>query len=239
MIFNKNTKTKPFIAHAPGKLKYVPLWKDVISLSNLRPYSPTVNLKDLSVVTFNNGKSHNEKPVSLFESIADLCQLKYDVLGKSVKKWSNKVKVNLLNDHLKSVSTDYILVLDSSDVFLLRSLEGIVKEFKQHDCQALFNAEKIIWPLDLSEEIKSFEESIHPGFYLNAGAWIAYSKFAKELLQIVSELKVDTSHLNSEQVYYKYAYKLFYPKIKVDVSSSIFQGLNRVNCSELSLLKLF
>lgn len=239
MIYNNRTGTRPLLAHAPGKLQYVPLWKEMLSLSMLMsPFSGKVD--NLSIVTFNNGLgTYNGKSMALFEKSADRAGLDYDVLGMNLQPWSNKLKLQLLYDYLDKICTEYVLVTDSSDVFLLRSISSIIEMFEKQSCLALFNAEKFIWPLDLQSGLIEFEQNLHFGYYLNAGLWMARKEFAKELVQFAMSQNIETAHNGSEQVYYKHCYRRFYPKIKVDVNCELFQGLNRVDEKSLRWVKPF
>lgn len=192
--------------------------------------------ENLTVVTFNNGvvQGYNEKPMGLFESFVDGCC----VLGSEIKEWQNKMKILLLFDFLGSVETEFVLICDSSDVFVVNRLDYLVEGFQEESCGACFNAEKRNWPYDLPEEIVCFENTKHPGMYLNAGVWMAYTEFAKFVVS--SCLKTDEisdQHEESEQVHYKFVYSKLWPEMKIDADCSIFQGLNRTGTEELSLVK--
>lgn len=234
MIYNKITGTRPYLAHAPGKLEHIPFWEVMLKLSSTFRVPLSVD-EDLSIITFNNGLStHNTKPLGLFESFGVPC----DVLGNGIYPWVNKVKLELLSVKLKELKTTCVLVADSSDVFILRKLVGLVKRFESFNCGAVFNAEKIVWPPDLDSEYVLFENRIHSNCYLNAGLWIARTDFACKVVDYALNLNPNTAHSGSEQVYYKNCYKWFYPQMQVDVNCNLFQGLNRVD-DELQLFKPF
>jgi hypothetical protein len=236
MIINNKYGTRPILAHAPGKMEHIPLWRDVIDLCNYFPARQKVP-KDLTIVTFNNGvvQGYNDKPMGLFESFIDGCC----VLGAEVEEWKNNIKITLAKEFLKSVGTKFVLFCDSSDVFVVNRLDRLIVEFEKENCEACFNAEKKNWPHDLSKHIVDFENKIHPGMYLNAGVWMAYTDFAKIVLDACINANVNSEHhKDSEQIYYKFVYKELWPRIKVDEDCSIFQGLNRTESKELYFKKL-
>lgn len=238
MIYNCITGSQPIFVHAPGRPEYTPLWPAVKSLSLMMP-PRSYNLDNLTIATINNGGiAQNNKILGTFEKSLDLSGLSYEVLGSNVKQWQNKMKISLMYDFIKKVNTPYVLFSDSSDVILIRPINDLIKKFKSLNCKACFNAEKVNWPLDLPKNIIQFEKSLHPYLFLNAGLWIAESSFAKILIEECMIINPRTSHIESEQVYYKFCYSKFYPDIKVDFDSILFQGLNRVDETEIRLFKL-
>jgi hypothetical protein len=112
-------------------------------------------------------------------------------------------------------------------------LEPLIQIFQSTKSDALFNAEKMIWPPDLPSYIINFERKLHPYLFLNAGLWIAKTQFAKQILKECLGVSPETGYTNSEQVAYKYCYRNLYPHMAVDYSSAIFQGLNRVSNNEI------
>lgn len=230
MIFNKITQTHPFLAHGPGKKNFLPLWDDLIELRRLFPLKQK-SPHNLTVVTFNNGEGFDEKPLGLLEEF-----LESTVLGAGVKNWNNVMKIELLSNFLDSVKTNYVLVCDSCDVFVLRNLSDLVTNFQKMNCSAVFNSEKLNWPFDLPQYIIDFELMLNLNLRLNAGVWIANTDFAKQILAVCNKAP---PHKFSEQWYYKHAYFELWPQMKVDYNNFIFQGLNRVDKDEIDLMKLF
>lgn len=234
MIFNKIFQQTPILAHAPGKIEFIPLWHEINNNSKIEKFE-CKKQDDLTIVTFNNGNYHNNKPTGTFEFCMSRNNLQYFVLGENIKNWKNKNKIDLLSDFINKIETKYILVADSSDVFLVNSTDTLIDKFLSFNCNCVFNAEKIIWPPDMPKQIENFENSLFKNNYLNAGLWIGKIEFIKTLLKFLKTIKVKTTYKNSEQIYYKYAYLNFYPEIKVDFTSCIFQGLNRVGKDELDI----
>ena len=182
MIKNKLFGTNPIMAHAPGKLEFIPLW-DCLCYMSKRPQFKT-NLPDnITLITFNNGREfgHNGKKLGLLEESLDLFGIKYTVLGYGIKEWKNSMKIELIDEFLKKVETQYVLSCDSSDVFLINKFDNICKIFENIGCEALFNAEKNSWPIDLPQEIIKFGNSLNENYFLNAGLWMSTTQFAREI----------------------------------------------------------
>jgi hypothetical protein len=236
VIYNKAFGTEPYLAHAPGKLEFLPLWQAVKTIAlNLPPISRCSNVE---FITFNNGGTgYNDKPLGLFETSAKLCGIPCTVLGQGHSNWSNKSKIPLLLDHLQHVQQPYVLVADSSDVVIVNKLNGLVESFSALGCEACFNSERMIWPPDLPTEIVEFEKS--HGSHLNAGLWMAKTSFAREFLTESLSYHPVTEYFNSEQIYMKMAYVRSFPRIQVDHHCNLFQGLNRVGSEELSITALY
>lgn len=232
MIKNIKNSTYPMLAHAPGKIEYLPMWNIVQELAFTFPCQST-SPQDLSIVTFNNGASRNGKVAGTFERSIELSGLNCDVLGKDVFNWKNKFRIGMLKKYIENTSKQYFLVADSLDVVLVNKINLIIEKFLQLDCKVLFNAEKIIWPKDTPHKVIDFEKNKHDGWFLNAGLWMGEKECVLDLLEFCSKLNLNS---NSDQILYKFAY-LEKDYIKVDINSFIFQGLNRVDDKEIEIFK--
>lgn len=239
-MINLKYDTRPYFAHAPGRKEFIPTWQ-IIKNYALKNSFCTKTPKDMTIITFNSSENgydengYNEKILGTFEKSLDRCGCEYTVL-RSLGKWKNINKIHLLKNFLPSIKTKYILVSDSSDVVILRGLETFIEDFNKFNKKAIFNAEKIIWPPDLDSSIKKFEEKKHSGHYLNAGLWVGELEFAKKILASSVPLKIG-QYENSEQRFYKHAYKNFNNQMGIDIKCELFQGLNRCDLSELSITK--
>lgn len=228
MLLNIIHNTRPYIAHAAGRLDFIPLWDEMNRLVRL----PTAVPPWLEVITFNSGpgQGHNGKMNGLLERQLPAAT----ALGRGLT-WRNSMKIELLHQHLAMPGPEYVLAVDSSDVFVLRPLDGLLDDFLSFGCEAVFNMEKMFWPKDMKSEFKEFEDSIGPG-YLNAGVWIATRSFAAELSESLL-LQLRRLNCTSEQRVYKEVFPLYHPRMQVDYRCLLFQGLNRVDGSEVAFTK--
>lgn len=229
LIRNTLFDTYPVLVHAAGKADHLPLWPAVLKAAEEWRIETRLD-PSLTVITYNNGGTvnHEYKRLGLFEEslgrngIDDVV-----VLGGTLTDWRYDQKINLLLDHLTTAPVkDFVLVADSADVILSNDIGPLVQQFKARGCRALFNAERRHYPRDLPP----FDEEVAPGEFfpcLNSGIWIADTPFARELTAYCAGLKV-AKHKNCDQTRYKFAYRHFYPQIRVDHRCQLFQNLNRV-----------
>src|SRR5690348_11828376 len=125
---NKLYNTNPKFIHASGKPEFLPLW-DKIKAKDFNLSTKIPN--DLTIVTFNNGGSYNDKKSGTFEkSLIKAGITQFTVLGSGIKNWMNKLKIQLLTNAIKTIKTNYILSSDSSDVLLVDDLTDIIEQFE-------------------------------------------------------------------------------------------------------------
>lgn len=225
------------MAHAPGPAEKVPLLQPLTHLTRLM--SRTELPRSVTVVTFNNrtGAGYGGKKLGLLEAGLEAVGVPYTVLGGDVGKWpGNLIKIRLLDEYAASAGTEYLLMADSTDVFVTNRLEGLVERFLGLGCDAIFNAEKDMSPKGLTEDFYAFENSVHKGLYLNSGLWMARTSFVRELTAFMRGLP--KTH-KADQLYFKLAYRNFHPRMIVDVRCELFQGLRLFGPEELSLLKVY
>lgn len=233
LIYN----TYPRFVHASGRPQFLPLWQTIKYIDfQFKTSCPD----DLTIVTYNNGpEGYNGKTNGLFEQSLHRAGVdNFHVLGEGVKAWMNKLKISLLEQFIKHVKTEYILSSDSSDVLLIRGLEGLVDDFRTFNCEMVFNGEKNIWPTDLSQVIVDFEkrvagDSVFP--FLNAGLWIARTEFVRSKIGEIKRYTFQTKHLLSEQIHYKQFYFNYHPQVQVDFRCKMFQNVNRVDRKVLDI----
>jgi hypothetical protein len=235
LIYNKINNSFPIIAHAPGKLEFIPLWDVMLNMA-LNAVLPVAPPRETTVITFNNGASYTgHKPLGILEAQLDRYGIPYICAGFGISPWQNKIKVRLLLECLDKVTTRNVLVSDSSDVFILDSLDKLEQKFEDFGSEAVFNAEKILWPPDLPDEIGKFTKSLHDYLNLNAGLWMGRVNFAKEIAANCLTITPDTKYYKSEQALYQYCYMKYYPRMLVDYNCQMFQGLNRVDENEIEI----
>lgn len=235
MIYNTTTKTLPYLAHAPGKLEFCPDWAWLVKRTSDEIYEKP---KNLAIITFNNGKTHNNKIAGTFENQLLSNGIKdFNVLGNNVENWQNRMKIELLKDFLPNIKEEYILISDSCDVLTLRNIQNILKDFLKLSCKAVFNGEVNQWPPMTPEDIVAFEKE--KGLFLNAGLWICEKSFCSKILDLVLELSEKIPTQTSEQFFYKFCYRKMYPEVQVDSSCKLFQWLNRLKPNTLKETKEF
>lgn len=236
LIHNTLFDTYPILVHAAGKADHLPLWPAILRAAEDWRIDTRLD-PNLTVFTYNNGGAltHEYKRLGLFEEslrrngIDDVV-----VLAATLAEWRYDRKIDLLLDYLTTAPVkDYVLVADSADVVLANDIAPLVQHFTALGCRALFNAERRHYPRDLPP----FDEEVAPGEFfpcLNSGVWIADTPFAVELATYCAGLTV-TKHKNCDQTRYKFAYRHFYPQIRVDHRCQLFQNLNRVKGEVVAL----
>lgn len=240
MIKNKTFGTKPVLAHGPGRIEHIPLWDAMVAANRCcLPLAFGVP-RDLTVIVFNNGSihGHNGKSPGLLESTLDRLEAAYTVLGAEVKDWKNKIKIDLAVREVEKVGTTHVLFCDSSDVFVLRDMSGIVDAFEAIGHDALFNTEKMCSPTTTPRHVVDFENRTGRGTYLNAGLWMARTEFAKKILSICHAASRSESETSCEQLHYKNCYFELHPRMNIDHGCVLFQGLNRCGPEEIQLVKI-
>lgn len=228
---------KPFFAHAPGDIQFIPLWNKFVEMAHNHIIN-TKTPKDVTIITYNNNKKARVKPPGLFEQSLKLAGCEYIVLGEEVEKWYNFKKVELLLDYLPKVKTKYILSADSADVIILRNLNSLVESFEKMNCECLFNGEIMFWPFDLNQRIKNFELSINKELYLNSGLYMVRTSYAETLLRKCIDVKL-VNYPNSDQAKFKYCYIDLYPKVLVDVNCQLFQPFALKTYNNMKFIKWF
>lgn len=135
--------------------------------------------------------------------------------------WNMTEKLNGIARALASVTTPYVLVLDASDVVILRDIdEGFIAKFKSMGCKALYNGTTNQHPREKIER-KTLTKKHAIYRYLNAGVCFGETEFLKNLYEDASVLlKYDTTR--SEQYYIRKLWDYHYPDIKVDEDMDLF-----------------
>jgi len=137
------------------------------------------------------------------------------------------LKTLLLKEVLPTITTKYILGLDSRDVFVTEKIDQIIPTFeKEFNCEMLYNAELCPWPNNetLIKLEKNMLEVETPFKYLNGGVWLAKTEFYKTIVDDI----INTEHLDeiglAEQDVLKQIYIKHWPKIKIDQQCKLFQN---------------
>ncbi|KKM05780.1 hypothetical protein LCGC14_1750620 [marine sediment metagenome] len=150
----------------------------------------------------------------------------YVVIGKDIPVFQGQEKLKKIIEFIPSVKTEYFMLLDSDDIFIVDGFEEIINTYERRlDCKMLFNAEGWSFPKG-ENELKQFEESVapkdNPFKYLNSGAWISNTEFLHSIYDTL--LEVDSKRAIDQSVF-KELYKIFYPQIKIDYGCEYFQSV--------------
>lgn len=146
---------------------------------------------------------------------------------KDVYPWVNNKKLQLINDALKKVKTEYCLILDGIDVTINQDLSDIVDLYKTYNKDIIFNATPWAHPHVEIDVIENRKELYGRYCYLNAGCCIGTTKalkaFYKECLDIFKACPEDDEFYSSEQYHVRKAFANNMDKVWFDYDCRIFQ----------------
>ena len=176
----------------------------------------------LTVVTITNLDEPGSAPRSL-RAFGVNCR----ILGREVKDWKNVEKIKFLKRELSSISTKYIMLLDSDDTFVVDGLDRVIEKIESMpECRLLMNAAQNFWPPILHRVGNSYEFCNRIGNekktnhrYVNSGVFIAEVEFLKEIL----EEKIDNPYKDGDQGLFCLLYQKFYPAFQLDYYCEVFQ----------------
>lgn len=173
----------------------------------------------------------------------------YICLHLDLTPWSNTLRLIPYIDFLRKSSKEYVLFLDTDDVFVSESPDKILDIFlKEFDCEILFNATRFAqgyWHTESSRKALEWANETHKDLYLNAGAYIGKRKFIIELYErvlqfvthddlashewynITNEEQKEIGHdfptgCGSDQAILRHIEHEFYPKLLIDEKQKIF-----------------
>ena len=164
--------------------------------------------------------THNE---GLYEQlINNKYNVKIKVLGYG-KKWTGfKMKFELLNEYLKKLPEDDIVVyLDGFDTKLVSNPHNLKKDFLNFNTKILFSKdEKLIGPLT-----NFIFKNCYDKYVANMGLFMGYVKFVKNIVKdlLIEKCKDDQVIVNNKLCS---KYRKF---IKIDIHNKIFQNNNYYN----------
>jgi hypothetical protein len=153
----------------------------------------------------------------------------YLVIGKEIVEWGFQKRLKAIAAHLEEVGTEYLMVLDSDDVFAVDSLATVVDRFeKRFECDMLMNAAQNFWPPELEDDpgLRKFCEST-PSVggpehkFVNGGLWIARTEFYRGIVDEVMSTRPARDGCD-QSVFYQ-VYRNHYPAIQMDYRCEIFQ----------------
>lgn len=226
MIKNILTNTHPVVLHNPGNSpKWEPILQNFFSRESRKSF-PSCNL---TLFTWNNSCRKG-----VLERSLDVFNFPYTVIGKDILAWKNRLKLNLTNEFLSTVKTEFVMGVDSFDAIFVRSPHLAMEKFQSMDCHLFFNATIFGYPpLRVMKKFDVEDKVLHKDLLfrkLNAGAWIGKTEFCRnffgESYNVIR--KTDnyfsmTEFCFSEQLIVKILHSMFYPSAKIDSECSIFQ----------------
>jgi hypothetical protein len=178
----------------------------------------------LTVVFVSNLSEPGSGPRSL-----DYFGTPYRIIGADIEKWDFEKRLLYVDRLLPEVKTEYMMVMDSDDVFTVAALDIALERFRRDfDCQLLFNAGQNFWPpeLDESTSVRAFcdrtpSDNGPEHRYVNGGMWIGrtdfYRRISKEILNTSSPRPGD------DQSIFYLMYQKYHPEIQLDYRCQIFQ----------------
>lgn len=221
MFCNKTTGTRPTIFHAPG------LWDG--SRNNLFQRivdyclkQPVMVAEDIEVVTWNN----RAEPCVL-ERILARGNQPHAVLGKGIQNWRHSFKTPLTLAHLEKSRFKYTMALDGYDLAYYGDLHRAAELMDRLGHALLFNGDYYIWPcwpLNTPRHLEQFQDSLSGSKwrYLNAGAWVARTEYAIEVLRKHARLQAANGDHN-EQYTYHFLFRDEHPRMGIDYNCEVFQ----------------
>jgi hypothetical protein len=213
--------TNPIVIHLPDiNANRNKIWAELRKSARYNSDQPA----NTSIITFNN----YNRGVGVLEHNLDDNYIKYIVLGKKELNWTNRLKINLLLNYLNHCHDKYLIVLDCFDVILLDSPSKVLERFLEMNCKLLFNATMVDYPL--CEPYAIIEKQILPdGVFIhpNSGCFVGEvdfcRKFYEEALDYTDEFTESNTY--SDQIKIRPIYHKYYPEVKIDHKSKIFQVL--------------
>ena len=181
-----------------------------------------------------------------------------------IHPWSNTLRLAPYIEYLESEkckSKEYVIFVDTDDVFISESPDKILKMFlDKFNCDLLFNATswaKGYYNTAHSKRNKNWVKKTYKGWYLNAGAYIGKKDMIisvyKEVLKYVTDKDLPAKKwyllesnesktfyemeknfpngCGSDQAILRHIQPNFYPNLQIDHKKEIFSRIGAVNIS--------
>lgn len=207
MFINTTTHTDPIIYH-DNSSKSSPWWPRIVA-TRLSVTLPN----DLMVITWTNREN------TFLED-----QLPITVLRRQ-GRWRHYNKFLLLDEALPS---KYLLCVDSDDV-VITDLTTIVERFNSYQCDVLFGAERVNYPLSETARQNRLRTRVEgPYCYLNAGVFMGRAPQMANFLRISRAVFWWDTLIASgdDQGAIVRLYEKMWPSVKIDHRCLIFQNLH-------------
>jgi hypothetical protein len=161
--------------------------------------------------------------------------------------WHHSIKISTIFNYLKSGSckTKYVLYCDSEDVILRDDPMKAIRYLQEENCSLLFSKTKAKTIYKFMPYVKAWTDRVakengYPGWYINAGVFVAQTSFLREVLELAMTDVTDADlpardykrlkgkgtigeHLPDfpkgcgwDQTIFRYIHPQFYPRMKPD-----------------------
>src|ERR1700751_4193390 len=173
----------------------------------------------------------DDSPCELLKESCELLKIPLHLYGLGQPFASlREAKVVQLKRELGKLDTEYVLVTDASDTFLVAKGDEILEKFARRSCRIMVSAEKNCYPVTLDEMHNPKYISTMPWKYLNSGGYIGKREDVIDLLQVLLEIKSDRRMFRSrdrdnDQYLLSIAYLLSLYPISLDRFCDVFQTL--------------
>jgi hypothetical protein len=229
MLENLRFDTRPLVVHAPGPPVFNPYWEPVCErffATRRRALGPPARL---TLLTWNDGANG---PGILERSLAHL-GVPCAVAGRGVRGWMNSVHKPLAaRQALRSIETEYVLGVDSSDAILLGDPAELVARFEASfapsGAEMVFAAEKNNAPN--APRFRRFEEALPgaadtPFRFLNGGTWLGRTETCRAFFADAVRTPPAPEDPASEQGILKQLFLTRHPSVALDYRCELFQTL--------------
>lgn len=147
--------------------------------------------------------------------------------------WSGLIegKVNRLFREIEKLDTEYVLITDSSDSFIIGHENDILDRYFKAGAPVLISAEKSCWPQ--SALAQYFPEAVSPWRFLNSGGYIGRKDNIVSLLHFMGTMPIDNSTYRSrdwevDQFRFSLVYLDSQDSIKLDTKCELFQTMGDI-----------
>ena len=185
IIVDKVFRSRPLVIHSPRSVERNKdfFWDKVVEQLFNSPSQNIGPVQDLTIVTWNTSKSKG-----ILEKSLDHLGIPYRVLGKQFLNWNNLQKITTLCKEIPSISTKFIMGIDSYDAVVIGDPKYIIERFLKTGLKLCYNG--AIEHYGLCPTLK-IEDKLYPEEqirHLNGGVFIGYTKFVKEFFHIAQEM---------------------------------------------------
>jgi hypothetical protein len=161
--------------------------------------------------------------------------------------WVHTVKISAVLNYIKSgaCKTEYLLYCDSNDAVLRDDPRKAIQYLKEENCELLFSKTRSKKIYDFLPDVKVWADRVakehgYPGWYINAGVYVARTSFLREVLETAMAYVTETDLPGSafkrlkdtgtiyeylpdfpkgygcDQTILRYLHPQFYPRMKID-----------------------